>query len=280
MSDIKFDCPHCFGKLVVDARGVGSIVDCPSCGKPIQIPAVNSANVVETSEPMSVRTKTQSFKCPECNNEFTAESSGGFKGCCPVCSIEIEIGGRVVPPKRDESIPSEKRKAAKDQHPKTSLAEIFSAIDKKRLVRLTHKIVTTGVSMTNPGFTETRTSITYTPIWVERPDMGSKPYEIKCGFCRTVCRVIVCSRSSLIKGKCIEIVIGILLLARFVWVATALLMGWMKVHDLDPHPILNILTIIAGLLGVTAISVGITDIVKDNFASVEGGGSDHDALTG
>jgi len=39
MSDIIFDCPLCSASLKVDASAVGMRVDCPTCGKEIEIPS-------------------------------------------------------------------------------------------------------------------------------------------------------------------------------------------------------------------------------------------------
>ena len=39
MPDIKFNCPKCQGKLVVDSRGAGHSVPCPECDEVIRIPS-------------------------------------------------------------------------------------------------------------------------------------------------------------------------------------------------------------------------------------------------
>lgn len=42
MADIKFYCPNCSGKLGIDEKAAGLLVDCPLCGKEIQIPRASS----------------------------------------------------------------------------------------------------------------------------------------------------------------------------------------------------------------------------------------------
>jgi len=37
--DIVFNCPHCGTELEVEAEAAGESIDCPACGKPIQIPS-------------------------------------------------------------------------------------------------------------------------------------------------------------------------------------------------------------------------------------------------
>lgn len=37
--DIVFDCPNCQQELAVDSAGAGSVIECPSCGESITIPA-------------------------------------------------------------------------------------------------------------------------------------------------------------------------------------------------------------------------------------------------
>jgi DNA-directed RNA polymerase subunit RPC12/RpoP len=36
--DVIFNCPKCEQELAVDSSGIGSEIDCPSCGEPIVIP--------------------------------------------------------------------------------------------------------------------------------------------------------------------------------------------------------------------------------------------------
>lgn len=42
-NDIAFDCVHCDYLLVADKRGVGMMVNCPGCGKPVKVPAPKNA---------------------------------------------------------------------------------------------------------------------------------------------------------------------------------------------------------------------------------------------
>ncbi len=61
MADLNFNCPECGQNLTTDESLTGSKIDCPSCSKPINIPAAGDENVervesesappVATSEP-------------------------------------------------------------------------------------------------------------------------------------------------------------------------------------------------------------------------------------
>jgi hypothetical protein len=43
--DIVFSCPECHQELVVDAQGVGSEIQCPSCETLLTVPEADAANV-------------------------------------------------------------------------------------------------------------------------------------------------------------------------------------------------------------------------------------------
>jgi len=45
MSDLNFDCPQCGQNLTTDESLSGSDIECPSCDKPISIPAADDPNV-------------------------------------------------------------------------------------------------------------------------------------------------------------------------------------------------------------------------------------------
>jgi len=47
MPDIRFNCPECEEKLVVDAAGVGRVVPCPQCNRLITIPSPADADAGE-----------------------------------------------------------------------------------------------------------------------------------------------------------------------------------------------------------------------------------------
>ena len=45
MTDLNFDCPQCGQNLTTDESLSGSDIECPSCDKPITIPAADDPNV-------------------------------------------------------------------------------------------------------------------------------------------------------------------------------------------------------------------------------------------
>ena len=49
--DIIFKCPHCDQELEVDAGGVGSTLQCPSCSNTITVPAPESGNATPPTAP-------------------------------------------------------------------------------------------------------------------------------------------------------------------------------------------------------------------------------------
>jgi len=51
--DIVFDCPNCDQELAVDSSGVGTQIECPSCGEMITIPA-ESKTPAPVAEPAEV----------------------------------------------------------------------------------------------------------------------------------------------------------------------------------------------------------------------------------
>lgn len=56
MSDMRFHCPECDGRLVVDERGVGLTIRCPHCSQPITIPDVNAqGKEIKQKEPRKTK---------------------------------------------------------------------------------------------------------------------------------------------------------------------------------------------------------------------------------
>jgi phage FluMu protein Com len=41
MADIRFNCPKCSQKLVIDAAGAGLAVQCPTCTEMVEVPDPN-----------------------------------------------------------------------------------------------------------------------------------------------------------------------------------------------------------------------------------------------
>ena len=78
MSDIRFLCPECHSKLVIDSAGFAHTVTCPRCGKPIQ---------PSHWTPLDIR-----FPCPKCGQRLvvTAEAAGHFAPC-PNCHVLVPI---------------------------------------------------------------------------------------------------------------------------------------------------------------------------------------------
>jgi hypothetical protein len=62
--DIIFNCPHCDQELEVDESGVGSQIECPSCGKPLTVPEATEENTASSTEPDSTQEPEEDEKTP------------------------------------------------------------------------------------------------------------------------------------------------------------------------------------------------------------------------
>ena len=49
MVDLRFFCPHCRAKLCVDDKVAGYLVDCPECGKSLEIPVASDPSMGQSS---------------------------------------------------------------------------------------------------------------------------------------------------------------------------------------------------------------------------------------
>lgn len=49
-TDIVFDCPYCGHGLVIDNRGAGLVINCASCGKPVQVPIPDGMDISDLDQ--------------------------------------------------------------------------------------------------------------------------------------------------------------------------------------------------------------------------------------
>lgn len=52
MPDIRFRCPHCEGKLIVDEAGIGLVIRCPECNQILTIPPKRDTDAEAGPSPM------------------------------------------------------------------------------------------------------------------------------------------------------------------------------------------------------------------------------------
>ena len=96
MPDIKFSCPKCQGKLVVDARGAGRNVPCPECEEVIQIPSQDE--LMDAEQPGSLA-KSQAADpglvpggtCTQCGKE-TFDTKEKVVSACNAAGIPLTWG--------------------------------------------------------------------------------------------------------------------------------------------------------------------------------------------
>ena len=78
MSDIRFRCPECKGKLIIEKGKALSEVPCPLCGKTI---------TAWGAELLDIR-----FHCPACRAKLTVDRQvAGLEVTCPKCDREIRV---------------------------------------------------------------------------------------------------------------------------------------------------------------------------------------------
>ena len=64
--DITFACESCGQRIVIDEAAAGQLVDCPKCGKPLEVPYKSKPLVeVATSSPASAPS-SETEQCPFC----------------------------------------------------------------------------------------------------------------------------------------------------------------------------------------------------------------------
>ena len=49
--DISFNCEKCGQNIVIDETGAGQLVDCPKCGRPLEVPRQITAPIVSVPPP-------------------------------------------------------------------------------------------------------------------------------------------------------------------------------------------------------------------------------------
>ena len=78
MSDIRFRCPECKGKLIIDRSEALNEVPCPLCGRTI---TAWGADLLDLR-----------FKCPECQAKLVVDIKvAGSEVTCPRCKCEILV---------------------------------------------------------------------------------------------------------------------------------------------------------------------------------------------
>jgi uncharacterized protein YbaR (Trm112 family) len=84
MSEIRFRCPACHGKLAVDKAYVLDEMSCPKCRHRIR---------PWGAEMIDVR-----FRCPSCHGKLTVDRRWAGQSCsCPKCGADIRIPAPAVP---------------------------------------------------------------------------------------------------------------------------------------------------------------------------------------
>jgi DNA-directed RNA polymerase subunit RPC12/RpoP len=80
--DITFNCQTCGQNIVIDEAGIGQIVDCPKCGKQLEVP-YKSLSVQATPAPKPA-TPALLANCPDCGREISERAI-----TCPFCGAPI-----------------------------------------------------------------------------------------------------------------------------------------------------------------------------------------------
>lgn len=95
MPDITFSCPSCQQNLEAGSDMANTIVECPSCGKQIQVPSIqpamapvmHSANKMHTAAPGGTKTcpfcaeeiNEKAIKCKHCGSMLDGSVTGGVE---------------------------------------------------------------------------------------------------------------------------------------------------------------------------------------------------------
>jgi predicted RNA-binding Zn-ribbon protein involved in translation (DUF1610 family) len=77
MPDIRFHCPNCQGKLVVDARAMGRDVPCPDCKQMLTIPLRSEDPVkpAQSSKPeVPASTAASGNNCTRCGKKIISDT--------------------------------------------------------------------------------------------------------------------------------------------------------------------------------------------------------------
>lgn len=84
MSEIRFRCPSCSGKLTVDSAGAGMKVNCPKCAEPIRVPH-SSTLAPKLSEAESGSPQE------DLSSKFTEIQAAVDKALAEVASLQAEL---------------------------------------------------------------------------------------------------------------------------------------------------------------------------------------------
>ncbi|MGD0059678.1 MAG: zinc ribbon domain-containing protein [Verrucomicrobiia bacterium] len=83
--DITFNCDKCGQSLTIDEAGAGQLVDCPKCGKPLEVPYRSTP--LDGAARASLRPATTEPLGPSPTTSDTKK--------CPFCAETIKLGARV-----------------------------------------------------------------------------------------------------------------------------------------------------------------------------------------
>lgn len=81
MPDIRLNCPHCQQSLEAPEDMAGQTVECPSCGKPFDIPA---------PEQPQAAVRPEVPVCPECSSEMAPDAV-----LCMKCGYHLKLHKKI-----------------------------------------------------------------------------------------------------------------------------------------------------------------------------------------